>query len=114
MMCMLSQTQTRSHIHKLPPTCCRPLLESLPPSHAPVQVRPVWLSPSVHVFNFLLAWTDTAFASPRSFTRRAELLSTGLITGYIAIILGSRYFNGMCWYRAFSRNFCCPGQVMSR
>ncbi|MEW5315806.1 MAG: hypothetical protein WDW38_007211 [Sanguina aurantia] len=56
--------------------------------------RPVWLSPSVHVFNFALAWADTAFASPRTFTRRAEILSTCLVTVYICIILGSRHVNG--------------------
>lgn len=61
-----------------------------------LQERPIWLSPSVHVFNFALAWTDTAFASPRTFTRRAEILSTCLITVYICIILGSRHVNGGC------------------
>ena len=56
--------------------------------------RPSWLGFAVHLFNSAVAWTDILIAHPRSFTRRSERISLGLILFFTLWILLCSYFNG--------------------
>ena len=56
--------------------------------------RPSWLGFAVHLFNSAVAWTDILIAHPRSFSRRSERISLGLILFFTLWILLCSYFNG--------------------
>ena len=56
--------------------------------------RPSWLGFAVHLFNSAVAWTDILVAHPRSFSRRSERISLGLILFFTLWILLCSYFNG--------------------
>ena len=78
---------------------CSPIVTC---SHCPLSTqveggdiaRPSWLGFAVHLFNSAVAWTDILIAHPRSFTRRSERISLGLILFFTLWILLCSYFNG--------------------
>ncbi len=49
---------------------------------------------SVHLVNSIVAWLDIILARPRSFSRRSQLLSIGLVMFYLHWILLCSHING--------------------
>lgn len=83
--------------------------------------RPSWLGFAVHLFNSAVAWTDILIAHPRSFTRRSERISLGLILFFTLWILLCSHFNGafpypflnaMPWPQVSLLRECCRHQEL--
>ncbi|KAK9800226.1 hypothetical protein WJX73_001145 [Symbiochloris irregularis] len=60
--------------------------------------KPLWLGPSVHVLNSVVAWVDLLVSHPRTFSRRSMVLSLGLVCAYTVWILVCSHFNGVFPY----------------
>ncbi|CAL8468421.1 g7961 [Coccomyxa elongata] len=56
--------------------------------------RPPWLGVSVHFINSVVAWLDILLSHPRSFSRRSQNLSIGLVIFYLHWILLCSFMNG--------------------
>ena len=81
--------------------------------------KPIWLGPSVHVLNSVVVWLDLLMSHPRTFSRRSQHLSLGLVLGYVVWILVCSHFNGVFPYpflnklpwpqvRLHSHTLCLP------
>jgi hypothetical protein len=68
--------------------------------------RPSWLNSSVHLYNTFAAWGDL-LTSHRSFSRRAERMSSAMVFVYVCYIQLCRHMNGQYPY-PFLRNLRQP------
>lgn len=68
---------------------------------------------SVHLLNSVVAWLDILLSHPRSFSRRSQNLSIGLVIFYLHWILLCSYVNGLFPYPFLNKlpqpqvRFCC-------
>ena len=92
--CKQSHSKEMLSVHNSKLFCwdCQDLVEG------GIVARPEWLGLSVHLFNTMVVWLDLLVAHPRTFSRRSQHLSLGLIFAYVCWILVCSHFNGVFPY----------------